>query len=165
MFGFGLRGVHILRAERAQRHRQRQHLVRQARGGVEGPAQPAQDLLDRARDAHRDLLARAPALEFEHTRGPALLVDEMRRLIARGRALWQHEQPLPQPPAQLHARLMPEVGADLEQVLGLLGGAGEIHHHAGQFPPGVIGRQHVDRVVLIALDVTELGHVGVAVHG
>ena len=92
-----------------------------------------------------------------------LAVDQVRRLVARRRALREDEDPVAETPVDLLAHLVPEIGRDLVQVLRLLEGQGALHHHAAESlgPPE---KEQVDGVVLVALDVREGRRRGVAVH-
>ncbi|OPZ86609.1 MAG: hypothetical protein BWY76_00865 [bacterium ADurb.Bin429] len=88
----------------------------------------------------------------------------MRRLVARRRALRQQVHALAKARRQLYPHLVPEVGGEGVFVLGLLRGARQVHHHAGERAIAVEGIEQVDAVVLVAFDVAESGGVRLPVH-
>jgi len=86
--------------------------------------------------------------------------DQMGRLIAGGGGLWQHEKALAQPAPQLLARVVPEVRAELVEILTALRGTGDIDHDARQGLIPVPGEEQADTVVLVSFDVAEIGPLG-----
>jgi len=121
-------------------------------------------LLPAIEDAPGDLLQPRQAAQLAHPLVGRLAVHGPRGLIAAGAGPGEHEQILAMPLAQGLAHGMPEVGVDRQPALRFLRRTGHVDRRGDQVLLLVPEEEHLQVVVLVALDAVESLGVGGAVH-
>ena len=90
--------------------------------------------------------------------------QKVRRLIAGGTAQSQHAEILAQAMAELKAHLVPVVGGEFAQMLVDLRRAGQHQQHPRKAAIRIPGEEHVNAVILVAANVSEVVASRLAVH-
>ena len=114
-----------------------------------------QDSFHSISDFLTDFLFLSFSAKFQHAVVGGIAMDQMRCLISRRTALGQEKNFVSQPASQLLPGLMPKIRGEQERSFALLRGTWQVHNQAGEFAAGVVGRQEIDAVILMAFDVSE----------